>query len=248
MQLTIKTDPLVDADMMFENFKHQHNINYVLAFSGGADDQNHLVDQAKTSLMARLPQEYADAVDQSLEEAKNSIVDKLIRDTLAPLRGYKLAILTGGTKWGIPKIATSVAKEYGFKTIGVFPLTAEVKKYSLGDNLLDLSICVHPGIGQSRWGDESPHFTRCLNGMIIIGGGAGTMVEVSHLLKRNERTDVPPKIIIPIIGTGGTADRVMSFPGKPLTMSKCLPLYPITDGNGVSEYLRRHVFFEDMYN
>lgn len=247
MHLVMRPDPEQDVLEHIEEFKRERGIEYILAFSGGADDNSQLISEITAELKSNLPTDTHTSVDTIMNRAKNALVDRIVRDTLMPLRGYKIAILTGGTVWGVPKIAAAVARELDFPTIGIYPLVAENKGYDLKDDMLDVRICVHPSTGDSRWGDESPTFVRLFNGVVIIGGGAGTMVEVAHALKRNELKDRPVKTMIPIIGSGGTADRVMSFPGKPQTMAKCLPPKSITTGAEASMYLRQNVFYEDVY-
>lgn len=231
-----------------EQFKADNGIRYILAFSGGADDGNNMVTHMASTLKTHISGVTSDQIDSVIKEAKNEYIASLVRDVLSPLRGYKVGILTGGTKWGVPKVAAHTAKDLGFKTIGVFPLTAHNKGHTLGEDVLDFCICVHPPIGESRWGDEAAVFTKLLNGVVIIGGGAGTMVEVTHLLKRNEKTGLPTKHLMPIIGTGGTADKVMSFPGKPDIMRLCLPPHPLTSGAEVCDYLKCKVFFDDLFD
>lgn len=239
MHLDITSHHLQDAQKASEAFKEERDIGYVLAFSGGADDSNCFTAAAITTLAAEVPGISHDEAKRLIETSGSNMIRNVVADILRPLRGYRIAVQTGGTKWGVPRVATEVAKELSFVTIGIHPLAAKIgKDRTLSSDLIDLSICVHPGIGESRWGDESPHFVHCLDGAIVIGGAAGTMVEVAHLLKINEAKDmVPKKMIIPIIGTGGTADQVPSFPGKPQVMSTCLPSKPITNGHDASVFL-----------
>lgn len=243
MHLDITTDPEDDHHESFEVFKRTHDIGYVLAFSGGADDSTMFATSMAEILASNVSEEEAQNL---VDQASSHMVRSVVEAVLKPLRGFRIAVQTGGTKWGVPKVATTVAKELGFTTIGIYPHAAICgKDRTLSADLLDLSICVHSSIGDSRWGNESPLFAHCLDGAIIIGGGAGTMVEVAHLLKINEARDMTlKKMIIPIIGTGGTADQVPSFPGKPQVMSTCLPSRPITGGAEASRFLRREVFKE----
>lgn len=247
MKIDVRPDRAVEAHRAFEQFKKDNDIGYVLAFSGGADDSNLFTKTAITSLCNNpdfdLDQKAAEGV---ISDISKHMISQVVRDVLGPLRGFRIAVQTGGTKWGVPDVAAKVAKEMGFTTIGIHPFAAIVgKDRVLSGDYLDLTMCVHPGLGDSRWGDESPHFAHCLDGAIIIGGGAGTMVEVSHLLKINESKDlVHKKMIIPIIGTGGTADQVHSFPGKPQVMSRCIPSHPVTSGTEAYEFILHDVFKE----
>ena len=197
-------------------FREDFGVRTVLAISGGADDAS----QANT--------------------------ERLIETILVPLQNRHLnpkgrspfAILSGGTPWGVPQIVTQTAKKMGFTTIGVFPLIAKKDGRMVPMlPLLDLSVCVHPFVGESQWGDESPIYAKMLDNVIVIGGNAGTATELGHILKINEKAKVL-KHVIPISGTGGAADTLSSFPGKPSVMAACIPHRPITTGNGVYAYLR----------
>jgi len=233
-----------DFTSRVEAFKKDRGVHFILAFSGGADDSSplfqHIVDSLK--------EDGTPNADALVSKAKKEYIANIVREVLLPLRGYRLAILTGGTAWGVPAVAIETAKELGFPTIGVFPLTASLKKSNmLPDGSLDLTVCVHPFVGTSQWGDESAIFTKLLDAVIIIGGGAGTMVEVAHLLKQNEKKGTT-KHLIPIYGTGGTADKVSFFPGKPETMARCVPQKPIVSGTDACEYLKQVAFTEDIYD
>jgi hypothetical protein len=246
----VKGGLLEDFTPIVESFKKDKNIHFVLAFSGGADDGNPLIQHVARVLKSNEALGVSDSViDVLVNSAKRDYVAGIVRDVLLPLRGYRIAVLTGGTSWGVPSVATEVAKELGFATIGVFPLAASLKKESmLPDELLDLAVCVHPMVGSSQWGDEAAVYTKLLDSVVIIGGGAGTMVEVAHLLKQNEKKGLTTKHIIPIYGTGGTADKVSFFPGKPETMARCVPPHPIVTGTEACEYLKQAVFADDIYD
>lgn len=247
----VKGGLVEDFTPVVESFKNDRGVRFVLAFSGGADDSNPLLRYVVNSLerQSTATEEDGISIEGLVNQAKKEYVAAMVRDVLLPLRGYRIAVLTGGTAWGVPAIATEVAHELGFPTIGVFPLTASLKaEHMLPQNWLDLAVCVHPMLGTSQWGDEAAVYTKLLNAVIIIGGGAGTMVEVAHLLKQNEKKDAPVKHMIPIYGTGGTADKVSFFPGKPETMAKCIPSSPIGSGAQACEYLKQVVFADDIYD
>jgi hypothetical protein len=111
------------------SFMQSHGIHKVIGFSGGADDR-----------LQGVPEN--DDLQLKYVAFQKAFHDRLISDALRLLRGYRVAVLTGGTEGCIPELATRKAKEYGFKTIGVFPQKG--KKYALDSSLLDLSICVDP--------------------------------------------------------------------------------------------------------
>lgn len=205
-----------DPSALVEVFKKENGIRFVLAFSGGAED------------------------------AKKEYLSNIVRETLTPLCGYPIAILAGGTNWGVPSTALEVAKELGFATIGVFPLVAREKEYVLSDSIIDLGLCVYPIIGKSEWGDESSLFTKLLDASIIIGGGAGTMIEAAHLLKQNERKNALQKHLIPIHGSGGVADKISLLSSKPEVLARCTPTHPITSGREACRYLKEVIFTDEI--
>ncbi len=240
-----------DNDKRLEDFKKARGVQFVLAFSGGADDGSPMVTSMlegirEQCLATTTPSEF----DALVKRFKKKYIADIVRDVLGPLRGYKIAILTGGTSWGVPAVAAEVAKEFGFPTIGVFPLIATTKTSNmLPEGMLDLSICVHPTVGESMWGDEGVVYTKLLSAVIIIGGRAGTMVEVTHLLKQNENKRFAMKPIIPITGTGGTADMLAYFPGNQNVMAKSLPRHIITDGKGAFAHLiDQGIITDDLFD
>jgi len=243
--LEVKEATTADYTRVVEDFLNDRGVKFVLGFSGSADDSSpllrhvveHITDAAR-----------ADEFDALIADAKREYVAGIVRDVLAPLRGYRIAVLTGGTAWGVPAVATEVAKDMGFATIGVFPLAASLKQSTmLPDGLLDLAICVHPFVGESQWGDEAAVYTKLLNALVIIGGGAGTMVEVAHLLKQNEK-NLPIKHLVPILGTGGTADVLPFFPGKPKVMAQCVSSQAITSGEEACRHLKKVALIDDVYD
>lgn len=236
-----------DYTSVVEEFKRDRGIRFVLAFSGGADDENPLVQHIGTKLKsADLPDDIKATLTALIEGAIDDYIASIVRDILKPLRGYRIAVLSGGTKWGVPRVAIEVARECGFPTIGVYPHLAQ-GKHALAPTMLDLSVCVHPQVYRTDWGDEAGVFTKLLDSVVVIGGGAGTLVEMAKILKLNERKGIPIKHIVPIYGTGGTADRMLSFPGKLKTMAACLPARRIISGHEAFEYLRKDVLTEDIY-
>ena len=239
IRIDIKGGDSGDFTPSIDNFLENNGLKFTLAFSGGADDGNPIVGylKNKSTLDAGMDDVKRACIAQLIEDAKEGYITEIIYNILAPLRGYQIAVLCGGTTWGVPRIAAQVAKSLGFKTIGVFPLVAREKVHVLGDDLLDLSVCVHPMVDSSKWGDETPIYCKLLDAAIVIGGGAGTMVEIAHLLKINESKSDRTRHILPVFGTGGTADKTSFFPGKPNVMADCMPPFPLHNAKEVLEYL-----------
>jgi predicted Rossmann-fold nucleotide-binding protein len=221
--LNIDSAPLPSLDEAIDEiiarFKSETGVQVIIALSGGADSG--LGDDAPASVKGFL--------EERMQEQ--------IKEAADYLRDYRIAVLSGGTRFGVPAVAAKCAKDVGIPTIGVYPQCGE--KHALPDPLLDLRICVEPLFGPSVWGDESSVFAKLLDGVIVYGGGAGTLIEAAHILKCNEslikkgRT----KFIVPIRGSGGTADVLPYFPGKVEVRAACMPSAAISSGRDAAEWL-----------
>ncbi len=218
-----------DFDAAFAAFKEQHGLNHVIAFSGGAS----------TTLEGVAQDDPLQAQFAAVQEERER---RLVDEALDVLKHYRVAILTGGTIYGFPLTATGVARQKGFKTIGVFPKTAHDKGQVIAE--LDLALCVHPSICHSAWGDESSVFAKLLDVVIVCGGGAGTLIEVAHLLKMNEglkKYQKPLKLIVPVHGTGGVADGLPFVWGKQEIKAACMPHHAIPTGNAAGRFIQESV-------
>jgi len=220
---------------IFERFKQEHNIKMVIGISGGADE----------SLPGIHPE---DDVQDLYKSFKLAYHTKIITGFLSQLRDYQVAILTGGTKGGIPELASKIAKSMGFKTIGVHPAVG--RKYALDHSLLDLSISVDALIGEPAWGDEGPVWTALIDAVLVIGGGAGTLTEYAHIQKINEsriKAGKRPKFIVPVFGTGGTAEQIPYLWAKPEVKFNSMPLDRIHSGIGAARFLMDKLSLADYF-
>jgi predicted Rossmann-fold nucleotide-binding protein len=208
-QMRIK--PAHDFNADLSAFLNTYGLGRVIGVSGGSDDK-----------LAGIPDD--DPLQTRHAGYQDALHERLLQDIMKPLRGYGVAILTGGTKWGVPKMAVQVARQHGFKTIGVLPKAGE--HHSLEDDMLDLKIVVEPLIGEGAWGDEGPVWTSLIDGLIVIGGAAGTLTELAHIMKLNEarcKRGDRPKYMVPIHGTGGVADQVHQLWAKPAIRDRSMP-------------------------
>lgn len=195
-----------------KNFYTHFGIKVMIGICGGSDEQ----DLGKTS--------------------------GIISELLLGLKDHKIAILTGGTKGGIPELAVTIAKEFCVPTVGVFP--QDGRKYALLDKL-DLAIeSLPPSIGKAGFGTETPTFVQLLHGLIVIGGEFGTLVEAATVLKNNKdrlRKNLPVIYVCPMKGTGGVADIIRNLPAIDKVIA-CLPEEDIYNGADAARFLRKKLF------
>lgn len=154
----------------------------------------------------------------------------IIRGLATSLQNRNVAVLTGGTKGGIPMWGVEIATDYGLPTIGVYP--PDGKKYSLKQGL-DLAVeTMPPSYGDATFGTETAALIALSNAFAIIGGEFGTLGEVAFALKNNNRLiekGQNPKYICPISDTGGVADGIRNLPSIEKVLA-CLPNRPVYTG------------------
>jgi len=173
-------------------------------------------------------------------EEKATAVQVIIEDIVNGLVGLPVAILTGGTKWGVPKTAADVARVIGLPVIGVYPERGQ--KYLLPN--LDLAIKIPPRYRESEWGDESEVFVKLSDAIVMLSGSFGTQIEYSHLMKMNERRlkdSAAPVFLVPISGIGGWSQLVCELPLTDNARA-CLPASPIGNGHEAVAFLRAKLF------
>lgn len=217
--------PSQNYNEVLATFRQRHGIGRIIGISGGANTQ-----------LPGIPE--TDPLQQQHAAYEEALYERILHDTLRVLRGYGVAILTGGTKLGIPRLAVQVARQHGFKTIGVLPQAGE--HHALPDELLDLKIIVAPMLGEAAWGDEGPVWTSLIDGLVVIGGGAGTLTELAHIMKLNEarcKRGARPKFMVPIYGTGGVADQVHQLFSKPTIRDSSMPRDRVYSGNQAAHLL-----------
>lgn len=172
------------------------------------------VDDAVQNLLAKNNLKAILALSGGSEEGSEDVIADILRDLILNVRDLPVAILTGGTKGGVPEIGIRVARESSVPTIGVFPSRA--RSYALLDDL-DIAIeTLPPSVGSPSFGTETPSFVNLANGIAVVGGGFGTLTEISTALKVNMgriRKNETPIYICPIQGTGGAADIISDLPG-----------------------------------
>jgi predicted Rossmann-fold nucleotide-binding protein len=235
-------DPDHTAITTIEQIKQQHRIKLTIAFSGDSE--------------IKLPQLAHDKTPESLELQKayskiqTTRTEKLVQEFLQKFTGLEdcIAILTGGTKGGVPEIVGKAAKHQGFQTIGIYPETG--CKYFLGDDIIDIPICItstYQDCKQSThwstpsyWGDESSMFAKTLDAVVVIGGSAGTLIEMAYVLKMNakilkakhkgEAGSNKLKYIVPVSGFGGVSEDLHHIWADAQVKEESILSFTVTDG------------------
>jgi len=105
------------------------------------------------------------------------------------------AILVCGGGGGIMMAVAQGAKEVGGITVGVLPFLDK----EVANEFIDVVICT--GMG---WGIQGGLLVRSVDGVIVVGGGCGTLAELAMAYMHE-------KPVVAIRGTGGWAD---SLAGK----------------------------------
>lgn len=156
-------------------FRQEFLVTYVIAVLGGAKQDNLIYAHAALSELMR------------------------------GLRGTTAAVLTGGTKGGIPELAITLARENDLPTLAVRPPSGA--KYAL--DKVDLVIQTPlPSVGSGTFATETPTLTRLPDYAIVFGGGDGTAAEVTTIGKFNSKRvkdGQEPVRVLPIEHSGGVA-------------------------------------------
>lgn len=185
---------------------------------------------------ARYNIEYILAISGGSENGAD-YVTTTITDFIESLKNERIAILTGGTRGGVPELGTKLARIGGLPTIGVFP--QEGRKSALF-GYLDLAIeTAAPTIGSAGYGSETPSFAALPDGMMILGGSFGTLVEVATVLKSNKKKiekNLIPVYVAPVRGSGGVADSLDCLPDIDKVRA-CLPNNDIRNGQDAAFFM-----------
>ena len=168
-------------------------------------------------------------------------VQSIARESIDVMKEHNIAILTGGTTWGLPNAVTKYAQKLSISVIGVYP--SRGKKHT--SSHLDFALEVPPKYSESEWGDDSEVFAKLIHGVEIIGGGMGTMIEFAHIMKINEtriKYGTSPIYVAPV----RTGERVFSdvlhhLPIKHEVKMACMPTLPFTEGKSAANYLLEKV-------
>jgi predicted Rossmann-fold nucleotide-binding protein len=236
------TDPNHHKLTNLEHIKQQHGIKFTIAFSGGADTKLHQLSHDHSPESIDLQKAY-----KAIQVAR---INKLLQEFLLKFEGleHRIAILTGGTKGGVPEIVSKAAKQHGFKTIGIYP---EIGcKNFLGDDVIDIPLCItsiYQDCKQSThwetasyWGDESSVFAKALDVVVVIGGSAGTLIEMAYVLKMNgailnakkkgNAVSTKLKYIVPVSGFGGVSEDLHHVWADPEVTEESILSFTVSGG------------------
>ncbi|MDP3882344.1 MAG: hypothetical protein Q8Q31_05700 [Nanoarchaeota archaeon] len=173
----------------------------------------------------------------------NGSAEVLAEESLALLKDYRIAIVNGGTAWGLSKYTTQSARRLGIPVIGVYPTRGE--RYAIKD--LDFALEVEPRFGDSEWGDATEIFSKLVHGAEVIEGGLCTAVEFAYLMKVNVGRishNQEPVYVVPIMSESNprlntVANMAHLFPIKKEVAVACMPDFEVYNGRAAAEYLVR---------
>lgn len=209
-------------------------------FNRAIEQYRQEVEVLVKDFMARFGVNLIVSISGSAEKHSESIAKMHVYQLVEGLKHEACAILTGGTKDGVPELGVKAAKEYHLPTIGVFP--AAGRKYALLEDL-DLAIqSLPPSLGPAGFGTETPSFANLPDFAVVIGGGQGTLIEIATMLKLNTKRirDALPIVICPIHNSGGVADLVPSLVKLTPEIDACLPKQQFNTGAEIAQYIRNN--------
>lgn len=197
------------------------------------------VQQALAEFRDKFAISFIVSISGGADERGGSRVHNVLEELILGLRDTSAAILTGGTKGGIPEMGIKIAKAHGLPTIGVFP--PKGRKYALLDQL-DLPIeTLPPSVGPATFGSETPTFAQLPDYAVFYGGSFGTLVEASTMMKINakrHRDGVEPIYLVPILGSEGVADLIPLLIQLNPDLAYCLPSLNVQSGGEAAKFIK----------
>jgi hypothetical protein len=186
-------------------------------------------------------------ISKKISEYWQLAKEKIVRDIMSRLRDYDVAILTGWTKWDIPNIATTIAREYNIPTIWIFPKRGE--KYSIWKDFLNLEIVVDSQYWDSHFWDESSMFAKMADWMFVIWWWAWTLIEFAHVMKINEalkKYNWFVKKIVPISWIPWVSETLHYIPWNEDIKNITFPNINISSWKEAFEWLRKELDLDDI--
>jgi len=195
--------------------------------------------------------DYNEQIQEVLETLKRQGIEKVIGflggselktglecvdQSLDVLRNYPVCILTGGTSWGLPEYSSIAARKAGLPVIGVYPKRGS--KYASKN--LDFAVEVASKFGESEWGDSTEVLVKIPQGVEILGGGMGSLIEAAYILKINEgrvKNKLSPIYVAPISGFEGVSELVYGLDIPEEVKRVCMPDFRIWNGTEAANFL-----------
>jgi len=159
-----------------------------------------------------------------------------VDQSLDILRNYPVAILNGGTSWGLPEYSSIAARKVDIPVIGIYPKRGS--KYASKN--LDFAIEIGSKFGEPEWGDSTEVLAKIPHGVEIIGGGMGTLIEAAYILKVDEgrvKNKTLPIYVAPIFGFLGVSEQVYGFDIPEEVKRICLPDSRLCNGFDAAQFL-----------
>ncbi len=235
------SDPNNFADVL-SDMRKQLGFDKIIAFSGWW-----------TSIAYQFED---DNLMHDVKQYSTMVKTKIIDEIISKLSDYNVAILTWWTNWDVPKIATTLARNYQLPTIGVMPEKAKATNSLAKYNLLNLELSVPPMYGDSHYWDESSIFSKLADGMFVIWWWSWTLIEFGHAIKINEKLTSDNKKciandnhegkrelkkIIPVLWIPGVSDLLLNIPWDKDTKNGTFPELVIDNAQEAFECMKNEV-------
>lgn len=171
-------------------------------------------------------------------DAKKDFILPIVDVCISELSSSPIALLCGGNNGTVPESVIDCANKYDLPCIGIMPVRG--KKYA--DKRTDISLFVAPRFGESEWGDESEVFAKLADGMIVIGGKYGTLIEVAHAINisksRLRHSGSKPIYVAPIVYQDEVSTKICELRFDAF-ISTILPDTPFTEAIDASAFLKK---------
>ncbi len=171
----------------------------------------------------------------------NKEAEQATQDVIDVLSGRPVGIITSGTRTGVPGRTIRYAIQMGLPVVRVYPEYARARGH-LQEVGADLEISVPPRTGSSVWGDESELFVKLADGIIFIGGGSGTLLEIAFWAKYSKTLvgrKSPPIPAVPLALGEGWSDWLcrQGLQRFDPFVSLAVPERPIASGREAGEWM-----------
>lgn len=172
-------------------------------------------------------------------DASKDLILPIVDECIGAFVTSPIALLCGGNNGTVPESVIDCAVKYDLPCIGVMPIRG--KKYA--DNRTDITLFVAPRFGESEWGDESEVYAKLADGIIVIGGKYGTLIEVAHAVNisksRMRHNSKNPIYVAPILFHSEVSSMVCDLRFDSIA-SVVLPETPFTEAKELLRFSKRN--------